>query len=157
MKRKLEKFMYMGFGAVIALGGYFFGTLHSDQVDAQSAPANVEYNVIRCRGLTVVDEDGIPRISLGTLKNKGTLISISDENGIPRIALIHANDGDSSIKILDGNHKLRARLKCGTDNRGEIAIMDENSNVKALLSTTTDGKRGVIASVDENGITQSLD
>ena len=55
MKKKLGKLMYMGLGALIALGGYFFGTLHNNNVDAQHPSDGVEFDEIRCRKLTVVD------------------------------------------------------------------------------------------------------
>ena len=49
MKKKLEKFMYMGLGALIALDSYIFGTHQSANVDAQLAPSDVEHSEI-CAG-----------------------------------------------------------------------------------------------------------
>ncbi len=135
MKKKLERLMYMGFGVLIAVGGYFFGTLHSDHVDAQIAPANVEYNEISCRSLTVVDEDGKPRIVLNTNPDLhgNVVIAILDVNRKPRIALSTFTDGNDGIAILDVNGKPRVVLGTDSDGEGKLYILDEKGNtVRAL-------------------------
>lgn len=177
MKKKLERLMYMGLGAVIALGGYFFGTFHNDQVDAQVAPANVEYNEVSCRSLNVVDEDGKPRIVLGARTN-AAIISILDGNRKPRINFLMVDtDNSGEISITDENGKSRINLKTLADGNAIIAVSDENGKPRVALSTpdeegligivdengkprvdlrTLDGK-GVISITDENGIPRLLD
>lgn len=129
MKKKLEKLMYMGLGALIALGGYFFGTLHSDNIDAQLAPANVEYNAISCRSLKIGDADGNPIILLGST-DKADGLFLSDKNGQLRISL-----------TLDPN----------TGGTGHIMVSDKNGKHRVTLGTHPDTGTGVITILDENG------
>ena len=81
MKKKVEKLMYMGLGALIAFGSYLFGTLHNDNVDAQLAPTNVEYDEIRCRSLKVVDVDGNILINLGGDLLGNSMVQVYSKNG----------------------------------------------------------------------------
>ena len=170
--------MYMSFGVLIAVGGYFFGTLHSDQVDAQIAPANVEYNEISCRSLTVADENGKPRIVLGARTDAAVIgildrngkdrinlmiddtnniekISIVGENGKDRINLITLADGNSVISISDKNGNPRVALSIIHDEEGGISALDENGTPRVVLRTI-DGE-GVIVISDENGNPRILD
>ena len=95
-EKEIRKLMYMCLGALIALGGYFFGTLHNDIADAQLTPTNVEYNEIRCQKLTIVDANGNTLLDLGsnTLGDSG------------RVSVF----GGGDVSIYEGNGELRARL-----------------------------------------------
>lgn len=145
MKKKLERFMYMGLGAVIALGGYFFGTFHSDQVDAQVDTDNI----VTCRGLIVEDEDGKTRIALGTNpEDENGIIGIFDKNGKPRVALQILSDGTGEIYLGDENGKSRVNLHVDNDGRGLIGIQDENQ--KFLVSLALDTNKGMLTFLDKN-------
>lgn len=139
MRKKLEKLMYMGLGALIAFGGYLFGALHSDNVDAQLAPADVKYNEIRCRSLAVVDADGNTLLTLGSNLGGGD-VSIYEENGELRARLgIQQNrysDGepisDGLISIHGESEKILASLE-STGLGGAVQLMDENGRDRVLL------------------------
>lgn len=149
MKKQLERLTYMSFGVLIAVVGYFFGTLQSDHVDAQIDPANVEYNKISCRSLTVVDEDGKARIVLGA-GNHASVIGILDENGKPRIHFLMDDTNNSgAISISDENGKTRIFLRTHPDGPPGISISDENGKARILLATPDE--EGVIGISDENG------
>ena len=132
MKKRLEKLMYMGLGTLIAFGGYLFGTLHSDNVDAQLAPANIEYDEIRCRNLTIVDADGNRSIRLGENEGRGGLIFL-DKNGRPAITLLLSNSDQRGIMLKDRNGVVRVSLTVDPNSGGYIAIHDENEKPLRVL------------------------
>ncbi len=80
----------MVIGSLLTLIGYHFGNIDNNSADAQlrGTPQEVEIvNEIRCRSLIVVGEDDRPLIILGTgLSDRGQ-ITIYNEDGKPRVAL----------------------------------------------------------------------
>ena len=133
MKKKLEKLMYMGLGALIAFGGYLFGTLHSNNVDAQLAPTDVEYNEIRCRNLKIVDADGKPSIELvpGELR-------IVDENGQRRVSLVF-HDGMGIVSLHGENQQNAVGLVSQSNGDGAVVVFKDGKRAVGLGTNNTGG------------------
>lgn len=165
MKKKLEKLMYMGLGALIAFGGYLFGTLHSDNVDAQLAPADVEYNEIRCRNLKIVnadgkssielepgelrivDENGQRRVSLLFLDGVG-IVGLQGENRQTAISLISRSNGDGTVTVFkDG----KPAVYLGTNNTGGIMKILNKSEQAVVETAVANIGAGAIVTKDKLG------
>ena len=147
MKKKLEKLMYMGLGALIAFGGYLFGTLHSDNVDAQLALTDVEYNEIRCRNLTIVDADGKTLLTLGSNLDGGE-VSIYEGNGKLRARL--GVDYIGNVSYTDGRleHIRRGIVSIYGENEKVVASLGARSYSGNLSVNSESGKSGVHLGTD---------
>ena len=162
MKKKLEKFMYMGLGALIALGGYFFGTLHSDNVDAQQAPADVEYNNIRCRNLTIVDDTGKTLLTLSDSEFGGWM-SVRSKSGKSRATVgIGAEEGViiSASRGFDvdnpGNYTGAGLFVDPTrGSKGARVEIQGDSKVGIMLGTDDYGGRMIILNKSGENVLQT--
>ncbi|MDE0018958.1 MAG: hypothetical protein OXU51_22450 [Candidatus Poribacteria bacterium] len=130
MKRKLEKFMYMGFGALIALIGYSLGTNQSDNVNAQTEPAVLEE--IICRELKVVNEAGIPVAIMLANKDGGSMV-INNNAGNP-VATMLANDNGGRMAINNNTSKLVAIVLANKDGGGGMVIYNNAENPVAIMT-----------------------
>ena len=150
MKKKLEKLMYMGLGALIAFGGYLFGTLQNDNADAQFNPANVEYNEIRCRNLKVVDADGNTLIDL-TRNFGGGIVKTFAASGHSAVNLGHTLDNDLSYTggaILVSDKDGRQRIVLSTHKSGGALQINGKDGQKLIELTEVNTLGGRIIGYD---------
>ena len=138
MKKKLERLMYMGLGAVIAVGGYFFGTFHSDQVDAQLQTDNVEYNEISCRKLTLVDEKGQTKIKLD-----GDGIAIYNKDGKPVVMIAQTPYSSGAIAIYNKDGKPVVMIAPNEVDSGAIVTYNKDGKGATKIATTPDGSGAI--------------
>ena len=159
MKKKLEKLMYIGFGSLIALGGYFLGTFHNNDVDAQLNLTDVEYDEIRCSSLRIVDDDGNTLLALGSnIIGDGGSVSVFGGGdvsiykgmeswtllarlGFDRQAWLNTNGRISRGRVSihdDETQQMVAALGAG-EFGGDLSVRDKSGELLVLLGVDSAG------------------
>ena len=165
MKQKLEKLMYMGFGALIVLIGYSLGTNQSDNVNAQTESSIVEEIV--CRQLKVVDEQGKTVAFLGKKENdfdfrhvlniyntKGKTVfsagtTIFKEDDTKGGSAVNNISGDSgTVFVLDRDGKTSIALMTNALG-GNVSVSGPDDKTKAHLMTNALGGRISVSGPDD--------
>ena len=145
MKQKLVKVMYMGFGALIALTGYMFGTMNDSLNAQQTEPSVVDEIVVR--KLRVVDDQGN---IIAVLRKKDTptgetnILSISNAAGDPVISL-NQNSAGGAIELhgTDGGH---VSLDVGDGRGGSLFFRGKEGGTAALGIEKKNGAGHIILS-----------
>ena len=165
MKQKLEKLMYMGFGALIALIGYNLGTNQSDNVNAQTEFSIVEEIV--CRQLKVVDEQGKTVAFLGKKEDdfdfrhvlniynrKGKAVfsagtTIFKEDGTKGRSAVNNISGDSgTVFVWDREGKIGIALMTNALG-GNVSVSGPDDKTKAHLMTNALGGNVSVSGPDD--------
>ncbi len=150
MNKKLEKVMYMGIGALIALISFSLGNLHRDNANAQGGTPIVD--LIRCKRLEVVDAAGNNRIILRTNQDDGRVdvynghVSIYDKAG-KLGATLYINEDGGRMYIYDKAGKSGASLSTD-ENGGRMSVFGKAGMSAASLGTDEDGGRVGVRSKD---------
>lgn len=131
MKQKLVKVMYMGFGALIALTSYMFGTMHDSLNAQQTEPSVIDEIVVQ--KLQVVDVQGNTIAVLGkkdTPTGEANILSIYNAVGDPVIAL-NQNSAGGAIELhgTDGGH---VSLNVGDGRGGSLLFSGKDGGLAAL-------------------------
>jgi len=102
-------------------------------------------DVIRARGVVVVDEAGTPRIVIGQAPGQRRSpqqgIMINDAKGHERFGVGIADDGlmgmgfDAPVGVGDQRNRERMYLSVGPTGLAELHVMDNTTRVKARLTT----------------------
>lgn len=158
MKKSLEKVMYMGIGAVIALLSFSLGNLHRNTANAQGEAPIVD--LIRCRQLEIVNADGLNNVILSSNEQGGSVEVFSEELLLGKVRLsINENGGEVSVRG-GKNYKNLASLGISTHG-GSVSVRTEDDKGGAALGANEDGgavgisgKEGKIALLynDKNGV-----
>ena len=131
MKQKLVKVMYMGFGALIALTGYMFGTMN-DSLKAQQTESSVIDEIV-VQKLRVVDVQGNTIAVLGkkdTPTGETNILSISNAAGDPVISL-NQNSAGGAIE-LHGTNGGHVSLNVGDGSGGSLLFSGKEGSLAAL-------------------------
>lgn len=152
MKKKLENLMYMFFGVLIALGGYFFGTSRNNNVEEQLDPANREYGEIHCSRLTIVNDEGKALVTLGSsVVGEGGNISVFGDgevsvySGSDILVQLRTRETGRAVYGLNGDNR-RLHIK----RAGAVSIYN-NDGKKAIAGLTAGQTGGDIFVADEDG------
>ncbi len=167
MKPKIEKVAYLCLGALIALGGYFFGTLRGD-VNAQSELESQDFKTVRCQKLEVVDSEGnvliVLKENIGdevgglitvTSKDRKGKVQLSDDSltvdrglsgGIVKLSV---NDDRGSVLI--GSLPRTTALSLETDDDSSSIIIGGRAQGTVVLSASDSQKGGVVAVTGRSG------
>ena len=82
-----------------------------------------QFDSVVCKQLTIVDNEGTPRITMGTLNEGWSAIHIADNGGEISITV---GNGVANIVILDKTGEPRATIGSSRDGDGKIAVRDSN-------------------------------
>ena len=164
MKQKLEKLMYMGFGALIVLIGYSLGTNQSDHVNAQTESSVVEEIV--CRQLKIVDEQGKTVAFLGKKGNdfdfrhvlniyntKGKAVfsagtTIFKEDGTKGVSAVKDLSDDFGTVYVRGRDGETSIALMTNVFGGNVSVSGPDDKTKARLSTSAIGGRISVSGPD---------
>ncbi|MDD9975003.1 MAG: hypothetical protein OXU27_13400 [Candidatus Poribacteria bacterium] len=145
MKQKLVKVMYMGFGALIALTGYMFGTMNDSLNAQQTEPFVIDEIVVQ--KLRVVDVQGNTIAVLAkkdTPTGEANILSIYNAVGDPVIAL-NQNSAGGAIELhgTDGGH---VSLNVGDGRGGALFFSGKEGGHAALGIKKKNGAPEIILS-----------
>lgn len=143
MKKNLEKAVYMGIGAVIALLSFSFGNIHRDTANAQGEAPVVD--LIRCRQLEIVNADGLNNVILSSNEQGGSVEVYSEKLLLGKVRLSISENG-GEVSVHGKNYKDLASLRITTDG-GSVAVRGEDGKGGAALGTNEDG--GVVTIINK--------
>ena len=146
MKQKIEKAAYLCLGALIALGGYFCGTLRDD-VNAQSELESQDFKTVRCQKLEIVDSEGNVLITLRE--------NLSDEGG-GQVTVV-GKDGKGKVELSDDSLTIDRGLSGGIvklsvdDDGSHVLISGKNKKGAVLLKASDSHAGGVVVVAGHSG------
>ncbi len=148
MKKNLEKVMYMGIGAVIALLSFSFGNIHRDTANAQGEAPIVD--LIRCRRLEIVNADGLNKVILSSDEQGGSVdVRTEDNKGG---AFLSANEYGGAVGIGGKEEKGIALLY----NHKDSAIMDfyggESQKLRLMMTDEFGGNVLIFGKDEQSGV-----
>ncbi len=165
MKKKLEKIMYMGIGAAIALISFSLGNMHRDTANAQGEGPILDR--IRCRQLEIVNPVGDKAVVLGTYEDGG-VVRVLGKDGGEIVLSIDGNGGSVIVNGKDGNLGVALGIRedggsvgVGKDGNlgvvlgiredgGSVAIFNKGGKIVGTLRGH-DGGGGVLQTMDKHG------
>lgn len=100
-----QKLVYAMFGALLALAGVLFGSIISPPLIAQN---NGVFDTVVCKGLSVVDKAGNPRImlgmgehsSIGILNETGKIVAYLADHKNGSILMLNLPSGESAVGFV---------------------------------------------------------
>ncbi len=136
-----NKYLLIGL-VVLAVGWAFTSTTRTVQAQADE-------NIIRAEKFELVDSQGRVRAVLGLgISDNETGLTLFDENGMPRIVLAKLDSG-MCLSMFDENGTGCAELSISDAGTGLLSLSDKNGTCRASLSVLDSGPR--LRLFDENG------
>ena len=152
MKLKKRDFAFFALGGVVFLLGSLFTPFQNEPVEAQSTDVQV-FDMIKCRGLLVVDAAGEPKVVLSVGKDGGG-VSVFNKAGDVVGVFGPSNNGRGVLTvagkdILD-NHGIGSAQLSATPYGGTVSIFNENGQNVGNFGVNSLGN-GLLQTKDKNG------
>ena len=144
MKKQLERCMYMGIGAFIALISWTLAEIHNAPVNAQDAGPLVVDKIV-CRELQVVDAKGNNKVILSTALGGGTVV-VWDEEGKGAGILNTNNEGG----VLSVYGKDKGMVQLSINEYGGIVNVSSKDKNKGGVILGTDLYGGAVVIYNSN-------
>jgi hypothetical protein len=118
------------------------------------------FDTITCKGLTIVDHGGKPRLIAATAAADGSAgIMLLDSSGRNRIEARTANDGVAGIQLRDEEGKPRISALTDSGKSGTVAFFDTTEQKRILMGTTATagGLIGLLGKNEAKGVLIAVD
>jgi len=127
-----RNFALVGSGAILILAMLAFVSAPSQSAD-----------VVTCKALRIVDEDGKVRIIAAVTPSGQASIALLDKQGKSRVSCSTFEDGNAAVKLSDANGQLRVALGTRARGDGVIEWLDQSGKIRLIAGTTVSGEAGV--------------
>ena len=152
MKLKKRDFAFFALGGVVFLLGTLFTPFQNEPVEAQNTNVQV-FDMIKCRGLLVVDATDDPKVVLSVGKDGGG-VSVLNKAGEVVGVLAPSSNGRGVVTvagkdILD-SHGIGSAQLSATPYGGTVSIFNENGQNVGNFGVNSLGN-GLLQTKDKNG------
>ena len=142
-----QKIVYMAIGCLFTLAGYFLATLGVGGFTPQNASAQADDKqlideIVLCKKLIIVNDEGKPVAVLGDRDEGGGALSIYNKAG-KMVAKLDSTDGNGMVSILNKEGLPAGSL--GVDDRGNgvMAVLNKAGKFVARMEVSKDGDGGL--------------
>lgn len=152
MKVKKRDFAFFALGGIVFFLGGLFTPFQNEPVEAQNTAVQV-FDMIKCRGLLVVDAEDAPKVVLSVGKDGGG-VSVLNKAGEVVGVFGPSNNGRGVITvagkdILD-SHGIGSAQLSATPYGGAVSIFNKNGQHVGNFSVNSLGS-GSLQTKDKNG------